>query len=235
MQVAICDDDATFRNQIIGFLIQYKKLHLLCIDIFQFKSGNELLSSNDIFDLVFLDYQMPGLDGLNTARMLRERNSLCNIVFVTNFPDFVFDSFEVSPYRFLPKPISDFQITNLMNNFIAKQKQLSPIIVINNKERFIIESKEVIHLEADGKYCKIKTNHDVYISSKTLSQVHKLLPQHCFYRVHRSFVVNLFCIKSYNDMFITLLNNEKIDIARNKRAEFKRIYSAFINDYYLRT
>ena len=235
MQIAICDDEKAFRNELVDFLVAYKKLHLLCIDIFQFDNGQELLNSEELFDMVFLDYQMPGIDGLDTARKLRERNSMCSIVFITNYPDFVYDSFEVNPYRFFPKPVSHEKLDSLMNSFIAHQKLLSPIIVINNKERSVIESKKIVYLEADGKYCKIITNSHTYTSSKTLSHVHELLPQHCFYRTHKSFVVNLYYIKGYDDMFVTLLDGTKIDIARNKRAEFKRIFSSFINDYYLRT
>ena len=145
MQIAICDDDQTFRNEIEDFLTEYKRKHLLCIDTFEFSTGRELLESEESFDMVFLDYQMPGIDGLDTARKLRKRNNVCSIVFVTNYPDFVYDSFEVNPYRFFPKPVDKNKLNNLMNSFIAHQKSLAPIIVINDGERFVIESKTILY------------------------------------------------------------------------------------------
>lgn len=234
MQVAICDDDKIFREEIIQFLIDYKKNHLVCIDMYEFENGNQLLNSTDSFDILFLDYQMPGKNGFEIAKEIRVKNNMCNIVFVTNYPDFVYESFEVNPYRFLLKPVCKNKLTDLMNSFIAKQKLLAPIIVINEHERLIIESKNILYLEGNGKYSKIITSQGTFTSSKTLSQVHELLPKHCFYRTHKSFVVNLYYIKSYNDNFISLTDGSSIDLARNKRAEFKKTLSLFIKDHYVR-
>ena len=121
MLVAICDDEKTFRDELKSFLVKYKLQNHLCIDICQFSNGEDLLNSTEIFDMVFLDYQMPGLDGMNVARSLRSKNIVCNIVFVTNYPQFVLESFEVQPYRFFVKPLLEDQLISLMNSFIAQQ------------------------------------------------------------------------------------------------------------------
>ncbi len=235
MQIAICDDNKLFRNQILDYIIQYKKLHCLYIDIYEFESGEDLLKSPEQFDLIFLDYQMPGINGMKTARIIRSNNSTCSIVFITNYPDFVFESFEVNPYRFLLKPISKEDIFNLLSTFISEQRLLTPLIVINDSERIVIEANKIIFLEGYGKNCKISTTDNVYISSKTLSNVHDSLPKHCFYRTHRSYVVNLYHIKKFNDKNIMLSDNSQVDLSRNKRSEFKKVYSSFIKNYYLRT
>lgn len=235
MLIAICDDEMIFRNELKSFLVKYKLANHLCIDICQFSNGEDLLNSNELFDMVFLDYQMPGLDGLDVAKKLRSKNIVCNIVFVTNYPQFVFDSFEVQPYRFFVKPLLEEQLMSLMNTYIAQQKLLSPIIVINDNEQKIVSAKDILYLEADGKYCTIRTATDTYHSSKTLAQVHALLPQHCFYRTHKSYVINLYCVDSFDKKCITTTNNEKVLVGGNKVAEFKRVYANFIKNYYLRT
>lgn len=235
MLVAICDDEKIFRDELKSFLVKYKLENHLCIDICQFSNGQELLNSHEIFDMVFLDYQMPELDGMDVARSLRSKNIICNIVFVTNYPQFVLESFEVQPYRFFVKPLLEKQLISLMNTFIAQQKLLSPIIVINDNEQKVISAKDIMYLEGDGKYCTIRTATDTYHSSKTLAQVHALLPKHCFYRTHKSYVINLYCVDSFVEKYITTTNNEKVLVGRNKTAEFKRIYANFIKNYYLRT
>lgn len=235
MQIAICDDEKTFINELVDLLVDYKKQHCVCIDIFEFSSGEDLINSNDVFDMIFLDFQMKGINGLETAKILRAKNITCSIVFVTNYPDFVFDSFEVNPYRFFKKPISFDKLNILLNKFIAEQKLLAPLIVINDSERYIIESKNILYLEGDGKNCKIVTNTKTYKSSKTLSHVHELLPSHCFYRIHKSFVINLYSVKCFDNKFVTLTNNDTIDISRNKSAEFKKIFTDFVKNFYLRT
>lgn len=231
MRVAICDDEKIFRDGLRSVIIEYKTKQRLHIDVYCYESGEALLEDTGTFDMVFLDYQMPGLDGMEVARALRKRNCTCSIVFITAYPHFVLESFEVQPYRFFVKPVTTGQISALMNTFIAQQKQLAPLIVINDREQTVVQAKDVLYIEGDGKYCTIRTSDNTYTSSKTLAQVHSLLPQYCFYRSHKSYVVNLYSIHSYNKEVITLINGEFVSIGRSKVAEFKRSYLKFIKDY----
>ena len=88
-------------------------------------------------------------------------------------------------------------------------------------------------MEGDGKYCIIRTKNDSFHSSKTLSGVLALLPKYCFYRVHKSYAVNLYCIQKVVNNEIVLLNGEKVSISRNNLGSFKTTYKKFIKDYYL--
>lgn len=124
MQIAICDDESIFRKELKSYLSNYRKDNRVCLDIYEFSNGEALFSSDLTFDIVFLDYQMPLLNGMETARKLRKKNSLCSIIFVTNYPDFVFESFEVTPYRFFTKPISENDIKNMLTLYIQQQKSL---------------------------------------------------------------------------------------------------------------
>ena len=234
MLVAICDDEAFFREELKSILFAYKAERKLHIDVYQYPNGEALLADNKIFDIVFLDQQMPGLNGMQVARTLRSRNITCSIVFVTSYPDFVYESFEVQPYRFLRKPVNAENITGLMNTFIKHQRLLSPITVINDSEQTVIHAKDILYLEGDGKYCIIRTNRAVYHSSKTLAQVYGQLPQHCFYRSHKSYVVNLYCIDSFDRVSATLTNGELVKIGRSKVAEFKQVYKQFVRDFYVK-
>ena len=120
MQIAICDDEDFFRKELRSLLVEYKNNRRLSLDIFEFPNGQFLLQSDVVFDIVFLDYQMPSLNGMEIARILRQKNSLCSIVFVTNYSDFVFESFEVNPYRFFKKPVRLDQIEELLQSYIKQ-------------------------------------------------------------------------------------------------------------------
>ena len=234
MLVAICDDELIFRNELKTYLANYKREHRICLDVFEFSNGEDLFSSNFIFDMVFLDYQMPFLNGMETARKLRTKNALCSIVFVTNYPDFVFESFEVSPYRFFRKPISENDIDNMLTLYIQQQKMLAPIIINDYDGQKTIPSKDIVYLEGDGKYCTVRTITETVHSSKTLSGVLERLPQYCFYRVHKSYAVNMYCIDKIDNNEILLINGEKVVISRHKIADFKKSYRNFVKNYYLR-
>ena len=116
MQIAICDDEKIFRNNLKEVLIEYKAEKRVQIDIYEFNDGMDLLDTNIIFDVVFIDFQMPGLNGLETARALRQKNCICSIIFITSYPQFVFDSFEVQPFRFLVKPLDVTKVKSAMDS-----------------------------------------------------------------------------------------------------------------------
>lgn len=215
-------------------MVNYKKDRRIQLDIYEYSNGKDLLSSDLIFDIIFMDYQMPALDGMTTARMLRKKNCTCSIVFVTNYPDFVFESFEVTPYRFFKKPISPTDIETTLDSYIRQQKMLAPIIINDYDGQKTIASKDVVYLEGDGKYCIIRTIHDTVHSSKTLGGVLKLLPQYCFYRVHKSYAVNMYHIDQIDNNQILLMNGERVIVGRHNAADFKRAYKEFVKNYYLR-
>ena len=234
MRVAICDDEQIFRAELREMIFRYKAERRLHIDVYEYATGEALLASNKAFDLIFLDYQMPGIDGMETARALRSRNLVCSIVFVTSYPQFMQESFEVQPFRFLIKPVTYQQVEKLLTEYIKEQKQFAPLMVIDGNEQVMIPSQDILYLEGNGKYCTVRTLEKTYHSSKTLAQVHALLPQHCFYRSHKSYVVNLYSIHSHNRETATLVNGEVVMIGRAKVAEFRRTYMQFSEDFRLK-
>lgn len=231
---AICDDEEIFRSELKKFLIQYKKDRRIHLDIVEFSDGQSLLNYDRGIDIIFLDYEMPKLDGIKTARILRARKNICCIMYITSYPEYVFESFEVNTYRYFVKPIDWNKLTIAMDDFIREKKMLSPIVVNVDGEQLTISSEDIIYLEAAGKYCHVRTIDNTVRSSKTIAKVFELLPQHCFYRTHKSYVVNLYCIQSIKDGCVILNNGEKAKISRNNMADFKKAYLDFVKHFIAR-
>lgn len=123
---------------------------------------------------------MPNLNGMETARILRSRKNICSIIFITSFPEFMIEAFEVNTYRFLIKPLDTIKLSKDIDCFVKDKKMFSPIVVNVYGEQIVISSEDIIYLEGSGKYCNIRTINNTVQSSKTLAGVLKLLPQHCF-------------------------------------------------------
>lgn len=235
MQVAICDDDFLFRADLRNYLITYKTEKRIHIDIYEFNSGREFLDCDLVFDIVFLDFQMPDLNGLETARQLRLKNSICSIVFITSYSNFfIRDAFEVNTFRFFDKPIFEDDIYTLLDVYISHQRKLAPIIINDSYAQKTIASKDIIYLEGDGKYCTIRTTTETVHSSKTLAGVLQVLPQYCFCRTHKSYAVNLYYIACIQDNCVYLTNGEKANIGRSYLYDFKKTYKNFIKNYFVR-
>ncbi len=234
MLAAICDDEAIFRKELKDILLEYKRTHRVHLDIVEFADGKALLESEDKFDIVFLDYEMPELNGIETAKTLRRNKNICCIIYITSFPEYVFESFEVGTYRYLVKPLDRERLTNALDDFIKDKKMMAPIVINTEGEQIVISSEDIIYLEGDGKYCYVRTNDRFVRSSKTVAGVLELLPQHCFYRTHKSFAVNLYCVVSFKGNEVLLNNGEKVKISRNKISAFKDVYKDFAKHFIVR-
>ena len=105
MFAALCDDDKHITEEVKKLLLEYAKDNRVTIDIDEFESGEELLNSEKSYDIIVLDYQLGSTDGLTVAKKLRKRNVLSCIIFLTSYPQFMIDAFEVNTFRFLLKPI----------------------------------------------------------------------------------------------------------------------------------
>ncbi len=234
MQIAICDDNKEFRQELKEYIFAYQKEKRIVVEMFEFASPEALLSCEQVFDLVFLDYQFEKQNGMEAAKVLRQRNFTGGIIFVTSFPEFVYDSFEVQPFRFFVKPIQKEKLWAALDQYLHQHTMLNHIVIVQDGEQLTIDAADILYLEGDGKYCLVRTVQDTYRSSKTLSQVQELLPKHCFYRIHKSYVVNMYSVSAVQGHELLLVNGEKAAIGRSRLKDFKKSYMDFVKNYYVR-
>ncbi len=234
MQIAICDDDKDFRSELRDMILDFRIEKRFAADIFEYDKAEDLLDSGVVFDLIFLDQQLPGVSGMEAARSLRRINCMCGIIFVTGYPQFVFDSFEVQPFRFFVKPVGKEKVAAAIDSYIQQNKLQSPIIIVQDNRRFSVDSRDIIYLEGQGKYCLVRTKDETFRSSRTISGVQQLLPVHCFYRIHKSYVVNMYYVSSIQGSEVVLLNGERASISRSHLKDFRKSYAEFVKNYYVR-
>lgn len=234
MEIAICDDNPNFRDELKEALFTYKKEKRVVLDIVEFQNGEELLHADTSFDLYIIDYQMPGRNGLEVAKELRKKNESCGIIFMTRFSHFVLDSFEVQPFRFFLKPLQKDKLYDALDSYIRKQRLMNPVIIDKNGELQMINADQIIYVEGDGKNCIIRTLDDFYHSAKTVSKFMDDLPFCCFYRIHKSYVVNMHYITAIYKNEVVFVNGEKAAISRNRLTDFKKAYKLFVKNNYLK-
>lgn len=234
MFAALCDDDKYITEEIKKLLLEYAKDNRITIDIDEFESGEELLNSEKNYDIIVLDYQLGSTNGLTVAKELRKRNVLSSIIFLTSYPNFMIDAFEVNTFRFLLKPIDKSKFFKAIDDYIKIVDANYPITIIQNKELKKINSNEICYIEADGKYSNIHLSDKIMHCSKTLAGVTKLLPAYCFVKTHRAFVVNLHYIKSYSSDTVYLSNGESAFLSKNYQKSFQTSHMNFLKKNYVR-
>ena len=116
LKVAVCDDEKVFHKEIIDLLRKFQKARKIDIFIDHFENGNTLLQSKQEYDVIFMDYQMEEMDGIETARKLRETNSDSIIIFISAYPSAALDAFEVQTFRFIQKPIGEIKLFKALDD-----------------------------------------------------------------------------------------------------------------------
>ena len=228
MRIAVCDDEKYFRDELKTGINTYSNMHRLEVVVDEFNSGEEFLSAVQVYDMVFLDYQMGQLPGLETAKIMREKNIKSTIFFVTNHADFVYKSFEVGTFRFFKKPLSVTELHRALDDYFKEQERDFPVILKSERENICVQAREIVYLEADNKKCRINLSDGrVLHASQTMASVESLLPKNIFFKTHKSFIVNLLHIKSYDSKSLNLTGGETAYISRKYFADFKEAYKIY--------
>lgn len=122
INVAICDDEKYILDKIEKLVFNFFHRKNVEITVSQFGSGEELLRCNNDIDILFLDIQMDGIDGMETARKLRSQNYKGYLIFITVLKEMVFQSFEVQAYDYLIKPINEECFEKTMGRLYASMQ-----------------------------------------------------------------------------------------------------------------
>lgn len=237
LKYIIIEDEMPAREELKYFLKKWEELILEK----EFNSPLEALSyfqnENDV-DIVFLDINMPGIDGVSLAKLLIKLKSSVRVIFVTAYEEHAVDAFEIKAYDYILKPYSEERIDKVILDLISKEKSdlpkenilINKIAVYDGDKLRVIFVDEIFFIEVIGKECVVHTGNKIYKSKLKLSKFEEILPTEKFYRCHRSYIVNLNKIVEidawFNGSYYIKLEDlkEKIPVSRGNMKKLKEIF-----------
>lgn len=230
MRIAICDDERNIQKLIANKIKkQYREA-----EIIPFSSGEELLLSEKQIDILFLDIQMNGKNGMETAKELRKKDKKVIIIFVTAMEDYVFQAFDVGAFHYIVKPIDDEKFADVLCKAVEEWKSQSVHIrepeekymMINNggvHRKVIIE--DIVYAEVFNRKVVIhKLNDEIEYYGK-LSDLEALVGDN-FFRPHRAYLINLKYVEKYNATTI-YLEKGTVLMAKQNYPEFVKRYMKY--------
>lgn len=228
MKIAICDDERIFTDIFREKLeMTAEKCGIECT-VSAFLNGAEMISMLNMFDAVFLDVDMPGLSGEETAEYIIGSEKTLPIIFVTNHDDFVFSSFRYRPFGFLRKRYIDSELEDIIKRLDKYLAKIERCYTFNSHNKLIsVRLNDINYIEVYGHETLVHTANAVLTTSKALFTIEKELSEYGFIRTHKSYIVNTRYIFSVERNSIILSNGENLPVSRTKLTDVKQMMIKF--------
>jgi DNA-binding LytR/AlgR family response regulator len=230
IQIAIVEDDPSARARLRECLDYVSTDSQITFDIREFPSGFSFLGQyRPGFDIVFMDIDMPGLNGMDTARKLRKVDSNVVLIFVTNMAQYAISGYEVDALDFILKPINKYSFALKVKRAVARTtKHTDEYISIKTDSGFHrMRITAIKYLQIDGHYVIYHTTSGNYAEYGTLKDAESKINRPHFVRCNRSFLVNLRHVNSVHKDLV-IIDGDELVISRPQRKAFLAALSEFM-------
>lgn len=234
IKIAFCDDDMEVLHQMNELLDRYRVERNEDITYAAFQSPFELLTEIEKGirpDILFLDVVMPGQNGMDVAKGIRQYDTNMKIIFLTSSPEFAVESYSVGAYFYQLKPIWEESFFRLMDAVLAEcEKKKKNSLILRSKDGITrIDLQQLEYCEVLGRKLLFHLeNGAVLESAGSLDDLAGQLMQYSnFFRPHRSFLVNMEYIQNISSRSIKMVNDAEIPIPHGKCSEIKNTYMEY--------
>ena len=219
MRIAVCEDN----NIVAAFMEDYiASMDAENIEYEIFTSGDDLIhymeQENVTFNILFMDIEMPGRNGIETSAYVREKDKYALIIFITDHKEYVYEVFDVLPFRFLIKPVTR-EALNLVMKKVFEHFNLTKQVFFfkQNKTQLQVAFDEIIYFEGNLRKVRLVTTGGEYDFYGKISEVVKKLDGNLFLQIHNSYIVNMDQIRKISESVVLLKSGTTLPISKKYR------------------
>ena len=228
MRILICDDEQKFVDELKFHIERYMQTHLINSEITTTVSPEEILKGDAVYDLAFLDIQMPGVDGITLGKELKSRNSKLILFYVTAYSDYLDEAMDLQIFRYFYKPFDEKRLYASLDRAMEfLDESYVDIIVEGGKESVKIPVDDIVFVRRENRKITVFTVDKEYVCKSGFDEIISKLPNIFFYLVHKSFLVNIHHITKYSYAEI-YVGNTRISVATRKQADFHKFWFDYV-------
>ena len=230
LRVGICDDEVIFLEKLKGMVSS-------CLDemgedysLSCFEDGEAVIRAAEELDIIFLDIEMPQMDGIAVGKQLQRVNRDCKIVIASSRIERFKEAFHINALRFVTKPYQSEEIYDALQTMIARRLGLQSIEVFTGRKRYTVTQRSIKYIVAYNGYVEIKAGEHVFRKEASLNEMEECLDKTLFFRIHKKYLINLLWVEQYDNNTVRLEEKE-FPISRRKCKEFDTKYMDFDINY----
>lgn len=231
MNCIIVDDEFPSREELKYFINSFSGIRIL-EEFDDSIKALEYIEKNKI-DIIFLDINMPKLDGMALGKIISHFQQKPTIVFITAYKDFAVDAFEIEAFDYILKPYSEERLVSTLKKLekpcIEERCTSSKITLWKDNKMIVKNIFDIGYCEAKGREVAIFIEGIEYLLNLSITDFYKKLPKDKFFKSHRSYIINIDKITEiipwFNNTYMLKIQGENLSIpvSRNNIAEFKHI------------
>ncbi len=231
MRILICDDDPLMIEQLKKYCkIFFDKIHVKCPELAYFSNGESLLADKGDKDILFLDIEMPGMNGIYVGNELKKANSNIIIFIVTSYSEYLDEAMRFQVFRYLSKPVDKQRFFRNMKDAVELYNTMTIKIPIETKQGIhTLSASAIIAIEAQARKVIVHTTLCDFESIHNMQYWQKQLPKNCFFQTHRSFIINFEHVTDFDHTLVNMADNQiHAYLTKRKYSAFKEAYLLYL-------
>lgn len=226
IKIGVCDDNQQFVGTVTTYLDKLSNLYHYEIEVEAYASGEELVDDmrNGVsFDLIYLDIEMNGMDGIETASWIRRNDYHLLLVYISSHEEYLKKLFETEPFRFLQKPLLYPEFEAVFRKAVKRieQKQSSYYYFHSRKSLIKVLCKDILYFESSGRKIIVHTMHATYEYYDKLNNVEEKVKGMRFIRIHKAYLVNIDNIEAFQYERVALVDGTILSISEKNRPRIR--------------
>lgn len=222
VRIAIVEDEAAVRSQLAEYVQRYTRQYGTVFEVSTFAGGGQLLADyRPVYDIVLMDIEMPGMDGMETARHLRALDSEVLLLFITNTAQYAIKGYAVGALDYILKPVPYFAFSQLLQKAVRQLQtrvQHTLVVPIEGGMRRV-DTATLYYLESEGHRVHFYAEDGDFVAPGTLKTFEEKLADRPFMRCNSGYLVNLAQVRSVQQDFVQV-GPYALQISRPRRKAF---------------
>ena len=229
IDIAIVEDSKEQAAVLESHIKAYSTEHKLAVSISVFYDAITFLEKYSAFHIVYMDIMMPMLNGMDAAKLLREKDEKVILIFVTTMRQYAIQGYEVSAYDFIVKPITYPEFALKFTKVLGKLDQALPAdVFIRTDTSFVrLAPKDILYVEVKGHHCIYHTLNGEYRQYQTMKSAESALSGQCFVRCNNFLLVNLTHVDRIEGM-TAYVGGSALQISHPRRKAFSEAFSQYM-------
>lgn len=226
MILGICDDEELICKELMSVIYKVLEEQRITGEVEYFTSGRELLKEIERFGLVFLDMDMPDMDGMEVGREIEAENPECKIVVDSSREDRFKETYRIHPLRFISKPFDEEEVKDAIKAYTENLIGYAEIEMYRNRKSYWFRQRDIQYIASFKGYVEMMVDGCMYRKDISLKQLEETLDKEMFFKVHKSYIVNLLWVKEIraDEVFVGKI---KVPLSRRQKREFEDAYIRF--------